>query len=142
MNGLPNGDHEDPHAHGDPPGGGGLVDDTPSSSSDGASGADSEGTPETNAVSEDEEKGSQEAKKEKEEERDVLLIHDTGFNIKIDAPGIEPFDLPVSSILYRVSDFPSSHENGSTKLHLLHTINVSILAKHVWAYTISCINSS
>ena len=98
ANGLPNGDHVDPLAHGDPPGGGGLLgDDNPCSSSDGASGADSEGTPETNAASEDEEKGSQEAKKEKEEEtRDVLLIQDTGFNIKIDAPGIEPFDLPVS----------------------------------------------
>ena len=29
-------------------------------------------------------------------DQDVVLIQDTGFNIKIQAPGMDPFDLPVS----------------------------------------------
>ncbi len=53
----------------------------------------------TTGGSEDEEKGTQEESKTEKEDagsKDLLLVHDTGFVIKIDAPGIEPFDLPVS----------------------------------------------
>lgn len=47
-------------------------------------------------------KDSKEDEKEKKSEevdkdKEVLLIQDTGFNIKIVAPNLEPFDLPVRS---------------------------------------------
>ena len=71
---------------------------------DGDTGDDSTGS--ATASSEDEEKGTQEAKNEKqdskEKDSDLYLIHDTGFNIKVEAPGIEPFDLPVSKHLLLV----------------------------------------
>ena len=65
---------------------------------DGDTGDDSTGSATTG--SEDEEKGTQEAKNQKQDSKekhsDLFLVHDTGFNIKVEAPGIEPFDLPVS----------------------------------------------
>ena len=76
------------------------TDDTHTDSMD--TGDDSIGSDGATGGSEDEEKGTQEAKKEKQESKekdvDLLLVHDTGFTIKIDAPGIEQFDLPVSRI--------------------------------------------
>lgn len=33
---------------------------------------------------------------------EVIVIQDTGFNIKIVAPGVEPFDLPVSLGMFRI----------------------------------------
>lgn len=32
-------------------------------------------------------------------EQEVIVIQDTGFNVKIQAPGTEPFDLQVSGVL-------------------------------------------
>ena len=75
-------------------------DPTDDAHTDGDIGDDSAGSDGATAGSDDEEKGSQEAKKEKQEtnekDADDLRINDTGFTIKIDVPGIEPFDLPVS----------------------------------------------
>lgn len=34
-----------------------------------------------------------------EKDKEVLLIQDTGFNIQIAAPNLDPFDLPVSKKL-------------------------------------------
>ena len=36
-----------------------------------------------------------EEKTDDDKDKEVLLIQDTGFNVMIQAPGIEPFDLPV-----------------------------------------------
>ena len=46
----------------------------------------------------------EEEKEEKEEDKDqeVVLIQDTGFNVKIIVPGIEDFELPVSKTLLYV----------------------------------------
>ena len=79
-----------------------VEDHTDDAQTDGDTGDDSTGS--ATGSSEDEEKGVQEANGEKqnvkEKDSDLLLIHDTGFNIKIEAPGIEPFDLPVSKTIY------------------------------------------
>ncbi|BFZ18938.1 hypothetical protein BsWGS_21978 [Bradybaena similaris] len=47
-----------------------------------------------------ESKAEEEATEKKDEDKDkeVLLIQDTGFNIQIVAPNLEPFELPVSSM--------------------------------------------
>ena len=44
--------------------------------------------------------GEKEKEDEKEEDKDqeVVLIQDTGFNVKIIVPGIEDFELPVSFV--------------------------------------------
>lgn len=36
-------------------------------------------------------------KKDEDKDKEVLLIQDTGFNIQIIAPNLEPFELPVST---------------------------------------------
>ncbi len=94
---------------------------TEDSPTDGDTGSESTNSSDAGAT-EEEEKGAQEAAAQGAEgkpdparggdgeaggggggkDSDVLLVHDTGFNIKIDAPGIEPFDLPVSTATRRV----------------------------------------
>ena len=46
-----------------------------------------------------ENEGTKDGEKEEEGDKDqeVVLIQDTGFNVKIIVPGIEEFELPVSS---------------------------------------------
>ena len=44
----------------------------------------------------DEKEKCEDEKKEEGTDQDVVLIQDTGFTVKIIAPGLEPFDLPVS----------------------------------------------
>lgn len=42
------------------------------------------------------ENGTEEKTEQKKEDDQVLLIQDTGFCIKMQVPGMQPFDLPVS----------------------------------------------
>ena len=58
------------------------------------------GETESNEEKEDKD-GKKEGEKDEEEDKDqeVVLIQDTGFNVKIVVPGIEEFELPVS---YRI----------------------------------------
>jgi len=36
---------------------------------------------------------------------EVVVVQDTGFNINIVAPGVEPFDLPVCRNQYRITTY-------------------------------------
>ena len=56
------------------------------------------------------EKGEKDGEKEKEKsgekeeadkDQEVVLIQDTGFNVKIIVPGIEDFELPVSKTVFK-----------------------------------------
>ena len=47
-------------------------------------------------------------------EQEVIVIQDTGFNVKIQAPGTEPFDLQVWCLLN-----PSSNEASAQHKHLV-----------------------
>ena len=60
--------------------------------------ADAETKPNGQAEAEEEEGATTGETKEgaTTADQDVVLIQDTGFNIKIQAPGMDPFDLPVS----------------------------------------------
>ena len=72
---------------------------------------------ETESTEEKEDKdGKKEGEKDEEEDKDqeVVLIQDTGFNVKIVVPGIEEFELPVSYRIFTFSYSPLSLYNEFT----------------------------
>ena len=51
---------------------------------------------EKNGEKEEEKDDSKDEDKDEDKDQEVVLIQDTGFNVKIIVPGIDEFELPVS----------------------------------------------
>lgn len=45
-------------------------------------------------------------------EQEVIVIQDTGFTVKIQAPGIEPFDLQVHQLWFCISEYREMGRRG------------------------------
>ena len=53
---------------------------------------------EKNGEKEEEKDDSKDEDKDEDKDQEVVLIQDTGFNVKIIVPGIDEFELPVSKL--------------------------------------------